>query len=1113
MSRFIGEQIHHVRKTVERLHIRQSDDNPEDSITTQYGFMKFDENEPDKTTRPSQFIRLALDTNAETIVEFMKEAWHLPTPDLIISVTGGAKHFELPARLRLAFQLGLLSAAATTNAWIITAGTNAGVVTQVGGALNKYRYKNQKDGLEIPCIGIASWGYTAGKNQLDPLLSQTSVTSNVSKGSWLSKKPAFNFGINSLHFTGQAAYGMCNYVVKEKEEKRCALEPNHTHFLLLDDGTDRPEHILPLRADIEMFSRHIKKKNASDDTVDALIPIVMVLVEGGRSAIQCVCEALLSNTPVVVVKDSGRGADLIVDLIRIFSTELINHTHVVKNETKELQFNRRRSSSFAKASLRVTEINATFAKFRIHNPWIDDLRDDLCRLLNDRKQLITIYCFDNTRHMSKLEDAILEAVFNAAKFSNESNEQHRSAAELKLALAWNKVEYARQAIFTEFSITKWTKEDVRLGLVDAIRRGYIGFIELFNEFGTTFPKLTLGDLEYLYSTASIDKVLPLKKTRYETPTREEFYLEYMKVRLETCTDKNVPLGEHATRDLFIWAIFLDRFEFAVYLCSKTWNQAVAPLFGARLYKKAATMTPDSESKCQYETNAKKFDKFAATIIDQCFDVDRDFAINILRRPAVAFYNQNPLQLALKGDSRAFLASRCVQKYLDNEWFGNINYKRQHINIRIFFCSLFLPLLPIFFGILPYLQRHVPFNPNMTSRTKFSTASSSYTVPNTVNIRWTQKLLFFYRAPIVRFYYNLIFFFIFLGLFSYVLLVDFFPLNIYHGYHSSVTGLPIPIPEIWLHVCIWGIIIEEMRQFTFTNSFVEYLNEMSNLIDMTAIIFYLIGFMTRFIVIEEYFMISKIILCLDLILWYVRILHLFAAYEKLGPKLIMIFNTMKDLLFFVCFILIFLFGFSITSWSLLITTSQVQWIYDTNGKLVDVLITSNSTNTWGWKLLRDVTNYGVWKVFGQVDLVETTNSYQAVAFVLAILFVTISNVLLLNVLVALFNVTIENVQHESHDLWRYQRFLVVNEFRHKSLLPPPFNTLFCLISSTIRFIKRHRKGSKNHAPITHKVKRSFDVIDTTNDQFDHEFKIVDHMQRESAITEDFWRETLQSINKN
>ena len=83
--------------------------------TSQYGFLKFDDNEPDKTTRLSQFIRLALTTDSSVLVRFMKEAWALPIPDLIISITGGAKHFELPARLRKTFQLGIVSVAATTS--------------------------------------------------------------------------------------------------------------------------------------------------------------------------------------------------------------------------------------------------------------------------------------------------------------------------------------------------------------------------------------------------------------------------------------------------------------------------------------------------------------------------------------------------------------------------------------------------------------------------------------------------------------------------------------------------------------------------------------------------------------------------------------------------------------------------------------------------------------------------------------------------------------------------------------------------------------------------------------------------------------------------------------
>jgi hypothetical protein len=69
------------------------------------------------------------------------------------------------------------------------------------------------------------------------------------------------------------------------------------------------------------------------------------------------------------------------------------------------------------------------------------------------------------------------------------------------------------------------------------------------------------------------------------------------------------LGKNAPRDLFFWAVFLDRFELATYLCSKTWNPSIAPLFAARIYRRAAKLTLDSDTKQQYDENAKLFEKF------------------------------------------------------------------------------------------------------------------------------------------------------------------------------------------------------------------------------------------------------------------------------------------------------------------------------------------------------------------------------------------------------------------------------------------------------------------------------------------------------------------------
>ncbi|CAF4410592.1 unnamed protein product, partial [Adineta steineri] len=67
--------------------------------------------------------------------------------------------------------------------------------------------------------------------------------------------------------------------------------------------------------------------------------------------------------------------------------------------------------------------------------------------------------------------------------------------------------------------------------------------------------------------------------------------------------------------------------------------------------------------------------------------------------------------------RAFLASKCVQKYLDEKWYGHINYKRPAISLQIFFCSLFIPLIPIFCVFLPYVHEHPQIIRNNKNRSK------------------------------------------------------------------------------------------------------------------------------------------------------------------------------------------------------------------------------------------------------------------------------------------------------------------------------------------------------------------------------------------------------------
>ncbi|CAF5087526.1 unnamed protein product [Rotaria magnacalcarata] len=123
-----------------------------------------------------------------------------------------------------------------------------------------------------------------------------------------------------------------------------------------------------------------------------------------------------------------------------------------------------------------------------------------------------------------------------------------------------------------------------------------------------------------------------------------------------------------------------------------------------------------------------------------------------------------------------------------------------------------------------------------------------------------------------------------------------------------------------------------------------------------------------------------------------------------------------------------------------------------------------------------------------------------------MFVAIANILLLNVLIALFNVTIQSVQEKSHDIWRCQRFVIVDEYSTKTPLPPPFNIVYYIFLAIQRIVKRIRSHHKQRRSST--TETLLNDIKTINEPIPSQFKVSDAMQRESAIASDYWRSMLK-----
>lgn len=91
------------------------------------------------------------------------KGWNLERPQMILSIIGGAQKYSISNRVKTAFKRGLINAAVSTGAWIITSGINTGIIRLVGEAVSEELYKNNSS---LTVLGIATWGKIAYRDEL-----------------------------------------------------------------------------------------------------------------------------------------------------------------------------------------------------------------------------------------------------------------------------------------------------------------------------------------------------------------------------------------------------------------------------------------------------------------------------------------------------------------------------------------------------------------------------------------------------------------------------------------------------------------------------------------------------------------------------------------------------------------------------------------------------------------------------------------------------------------------------------------------------------------------------------------------------------------------------------
>ncbi|KAJ1371742.1 hypothetical protein KIN20_033740 [Parelaphostrongylus tenuis] len=202
------------------------------------------------------------------------QVWGLPPPPLVITVHGGMANFEVCEKLGRLFRDGLLKAAQTTGAWIITSGLDSGVVKQVAQALDDAGISARMRS-KIVTIGIAPWGVIKRRERL------------IVKDAQVQYDP-HSFG--TVNGPG-------------------ILNDHHSYFLLADNGTSsRYGADLHLRQNLENFLADRANGDGSQK-----VPVVCAVLEGGTTSLIAVHQYLTQepNIPVIVCDGSGRASDLL----------------------------------------------------------------------------------------------------------------------------------------------------------------------------------------------------------------------------------------------------------------------------------------------------------------------------------------------------------------------------------------------------------------------------------------------------------------------------------------------------------------------------------------------------------------------------------------------------------------------------------------------------------------------------------------------------------------------------------------------------------------------------------------------------------------------------------
>eukprot|EP00069_Balaena_mysticetus_P005851 bmy_05031T0 len=760
-----------------------------------------------------KFVKVPSGVAPSVLFDLLLAEWHLPAPNLAVSLVGEERPFALKPWLRDVLRKGLVKAAQSTRAWILTSALRVGLARYVGQAVRDHSLASTST--------EAAWWPSASPHSAACCTSASGRRPGgqpcpLPHGRWWPPGPPLRPGQRP----GRPGEG------SEPTERRLRLE------------------------------KHISEQRTGYGRTGSIeIPVLCLLVNGDPSTLERISRAVEHAGPWLILAGSGGIADVLA--------ALMNQPHLLVPQVAKKQF-------------RETFPSENFS-------WEDIVHwTELLRNITSHPHLLTVHDFEQ-EGPEELDTVILKAL-------------SRHLEEVMMdALVSNKPQFVRLFVdggadVADF-LTYGRLQQLYLSAppkslpFHLLRRkreeGWLTLAGLGTQQAREPPPFSLHEVSRvlkdflhdacrgLYQAVSCERAAGGRagpRLRADTPVPQEQGPARRPTGQKGLLDLN-QRSESPWRDLFLWAVLQNRHEMATYFWTMGQEGVAAALAACRILKEMSHLETEAEvGRTPREAKYEQLALGAQPRHEEC-----TFALLVRRNHS--WSRTTCLHLATEADTKAFFAHDGVQAFLTKIWWGDMASGTPILRLLgAFLCPalVFTDLItfrPVRTERLGGLALHWgwwrheaplrtgPEDPqgldSLDAEKRLlcgpgSRAAELAKALRTQSSRGPRAAFLlrcwrkFWGAPVTVFLGNVIMYFSFLFLFTYVLLVDFRPPP------QGLSGA-----EVTLYFWVFTLVLEEIWQGFFTDEDTRlvkkvtlYVEDNRNKCDMAAIFLFIVGVTCR-----------------------------------------------------------------------------------------------------------------------------------------------------------------------------------------------------------------------------------------------------------------------------